>query len=73
MPIARDAPAQNGGVCCEAPWWRLEGGNLEGWIMWSGGDRGPTCQLITHRDSQVLALPENPLPPAPHTPWGAAS
>lgn len=27
----------------------------------ASSDQGPTCQLITHRDSQVPALPENPL------------
>ena len=37
--------------------WR-EGG-LEGWIVWPGGNRGPICWLITHRDSQASALPEN--------------
>lgn len=55
MPIVRAAPAQNGGV------W-LGGGRPQGWTVWPGGDREPPCQLITHRDSQMPALPENSLP-----------
>lgn len=48
MPRVGAAAEQNGGVCHRAPRQGLDREKgLEVCKVWPGGDRGPTCQLIT--------------------------
>lgn len=48
MPRVGATAEQNGGVCHRAPRQGLDREKgLEVCKVWPGGDRGPTCQLIT--------------------------